>query len=35
LLTLRNGDYVAIEHSGLLDLTAQQLAERIDWPPVE
>jgi Uma2 family endonuclease len=27
------GEYRAIERSGLIDLSARDLAERIDWPP--
>lgn len=34
-LTLVDGDYRHIERSGLVDLGAADLSERIDWPPVE
>ncbi|HTR89946.1 MAG TPA: Uma2 family endonuclease [Solirubrobacteraceae bacterium] len=31
-LALTDGDYRPIEHSGLIDLGASELAARIDWP---
>ena len=31
-LTLRDGGYGPVERSALIDLGAEQLAERIDWP---
>jgi Uma2 family endonuclease len=31
-LALEDGEYRPIEHSGLLDLGAQGLAEQLDWP---
>ena len=34
-LGLKDGEYRPIERSGLIDLGAGDLAERIDWPPVE
>ncbi|MGH2854700.1 MAG: Uma2 family endonuclease [Solirubrobacteraceae bacterium] len=34
-LALREGEYRPIERSGLIDLGASDLAERIDWPPTE
>ncbi len=34
-LTLVDGDYRHIERSGLVDLGAAGLSERIDWPPAE
>ncbi len=34
-LALRDGEYRPIERSGLIDLGAGDLAERIDWPPSE
>lgn len=29
------GEYRPVEHSGLLDLGAQGLAEQLDWPATE
>lgn len=34
-LGLDHGEYRAIERSGLIDLGARELIERLDWPPVE
>jgi Uma2 family endonuclease len=34
-LGLRGREYRPIERSGLIDLGASELAERIDWPPAE
>jgi Uma2 family endonuclease len=34
-LGLASGEYRPIERSGLIDLGAQELDERLDWPPVE
>jgi Uma2 family endonuclease len=34
-LELVNGQYREVPHSGLIDLAADELAERIDWPPIE
>ncbi len=34
-LVLSDGEYRSIERSGLIDLGAGDLAERIDWPPSE
>jgi Uma2 family endonuclease len=31
-LGLADGEYRAVEHSGLIDMTAQGLAEQLDWP---
>lgn len=31
-LGLRDGDYLPIEHSALIDLGPDELAKRIDWP---
>ena len=33
-LELAGGEYRPIERSGLVDLGAQGLAERLDWPPL-
>ncbi len=33
-LELTGGEYRPIERSGLVDLGAQGLAERLDWPPL-
>jgi hypothetical protein len=32
---LADGEYRPVERSGLIDLGAAELAERIDWPPIE
>jgi len=32
-MALRDGEYEGVERSGLIDLSAAELAERIDWPP--
>jgi Uma2 family endonuclease len=34
-LALEGGEYRPVEHSGLLDLGAQGLAEQLDWPAVQ
>ncbi len=34
-LALQSGEYRASERSRIIDLGANRLAERIDWPPVE
>jgi hypothetical protein len=34
-LALEDGDYRPVEHSGLLDLGAQGLAEQLDWPAIQ
>jgi Uma2 family endonuclease len=34
-LELETGEYRAVERSGLVDLGAQDLADQLDWPPVE
>jgi hypothetical protein len=34
-LGLEDGEYHPIERSGLIDLGAQGLAERLDWPPTD
>ncbi len=34
-LALRDGEYRRVEHSGLLELEAQTLAEQLDWPAIE
>jgi Uma2 family endonuclease len=34
-LGLKDGEYQPIVRSGLIDLGAGDLAERIDWPPIE
>ncbi|MHB1860925.1 MAG: Uma2 family endonuclease [Solirubrobacteraceae bacterium] len=31
-LGLRDGEYQPVQHSGLVDLGAEQFAQRIDWP---
>jgi Uma2 family endonuclease len=31
-LGLRDGDYAPIEHSAVIDLSASELADQIDWP---
>lgn len=33
-LALEGGEYRPVEHSGLLDLGAQGLAEQLDWPAI-
>lgn len=32
-LALRDGSYDPVEHSALIELSASELAQRIDWPP--
>jgi Uma2 family endonuclease len=34
-LALKNGEYRAVEHSRLLDLSAEELAEQLDWPTIQ
>ena len=34
-LAVKDGEYRPIEHSGLVDLGAQGLAEQLDWPPID
>jgi Uma2 family endonuclease len=34
-LALEDGEYRPVEHSRLLDLGAQGLAEQLDWPAIE
>lgn len=34
-LALAAGRYGEVRHSGLIDLGAKELSERIDWPPIE
>jgi Uma2 family endonuclease len=34
-LALEAGQYRPVEHSGLLDLGAQALAEQLDWPAIQ
>ena len=34
-LALAEGEYGAVQRSGLIDLGPGELAERIDWPPLE
>jgi Uma2 family endonuclease len=34
-LALEDGEYLPVEHSGLIDLGAQALAERLDWPVID
>jgi Uma2 family endonuclease len=34
-LTLEDGKYRPVEHSGLIDLGAQALAEQLDWPAID
>ncbi len=34
-LELAGGEYRDVRHSGLIDLGADELSERIDWPPIE
>jgi Uma2 family endonuclease len=34
-LALEDGEYHQIEHSGLIDLGTQELAEQLDWPPTD
>jgi Uma2 family endonuclease len=34
-LGLQRGEYRPIERSGLIDLGAQELAEQLDWPPLD
>ena len=34
-LALKDGKYHPIEHSGLIDLGPQGLAEQLDWPPID
>jgi Uma2 family endonuclease len=33
-LALKDGEYVPAEGSGLIDLTAKKLQDRLDWPPL-
>ena len=34
-LTLENGEYRPMQHSGLIDLGAQALGEQLDWPAIQ
>ena len=34
-LALEDGEYRPVEHSALLELGAQGLAEQLDWPPIQ
>jgi hypothetical protein len=34
-LALKDGEYVPVARSGLIELGAKDLAERIEWPPAE
>jgi hypothetical protein len=34
-LALEDGEYRPVEHSGLIDLGAQGLAEQLDWPAIQ
>jgi len=34
-LALEDGEYRPVEHSGLIDLGAQALAEQLDWPVID
>jgi Uma2 family endonuclease len=34
-LALEAGEYRPVERSGLLDLSAQGLAEQLDWPAIQ
>jgi Uma2 family endonuclease len=34
-LALEDGEYRPVEHSGLIDLGAQGLAEQLDWPAMQ
>ncbi len=34
-LALEGGEYRPVEHSGLLDMGTQGLAERLDWPAIQ
>ncbi len=34
-LALKAGEYRAVQRSGLIDVGADELVERIDWPPLE
>ena len=34
-LALETGEYRPVQRSGLLDLAAQDLAERLDWPAIQ
>jgi Uma2 family endonuclease len=34
-LALEDGEYHPVEHSGLLDMGAQGLAEGLDWPAIQ
>jgi Putative restriction endonuclease len=34
-LALGDGKYHPVEHSGLIDVGTRELAEQIDWPPID